>query len=234
MASPRRMTSPYPKLVACRTRAARGGRCRGGGHEWIAIRAVAGHGCPTCAGQRVTPATSLAVRVPGVLRFWHPTRNLPLTPAEVSPHSHRRVQWRCAMGPDHEWEGSVDVQARSGGRCPFCSGRRLSVTNCLATCYPRVAAEWHPTKNGTLPRATFFAPSAARCGGAAPRAMSGRRSSPTAPRKGPAAPSAATSRRRTRVGVGDGADAPPPPSRAYPPRRRVDTMEARDGCSIAP
>jgi hypothetical protein len=39
------------------------------------------------------------------------------------------------------------AKALSSG-CPYCAGRRLSVTNCLATRYPKLAEEWHPTKNG--------------------------------------------------------------------------------------
>jgi len=34
--------------------------------------------------------------------------------------------------------------------CPFCAGKRASVTNSLAALFPRVAAEWHPTRNGSL------------------------------------------------------------------------------------
>jgi hypothetical protein len=34
--------------------------------------------------------------------------------------------------------------------CPFCAGLRVSVTNSLATFAPRVAAEWHPSRNGGM------------------------------------------------------------------------------------
>lgn len=127
-------------------------RCRKG-HEWatsIANRFAAGHDCPACAGQKVTPMTSLAARVPAAMRFWHPTKNLPLTPWDVTARSGRRVWWRCTKGPDHEWEGVIGRQGAKGGRCPFCSRRRLSITNCLATRNPRVAHQWHPKRNGAL------------------------------------------------------------------------------------
>ena len=33
--------------------------------------------------------------------------------------------------------------------CPCCCGRQVSVTNSLATVAPEIAAQWHPTLNGT-------------------------------------------------------------------------------------
>jgi DNA-directed RNA polymerase subunit RPC12/RpoP len=127
-------------------------RCRRG-HEWqatVAGRAVAGRNCPMCAGQVVTRETSLGARAPGALRFWHPTKNRPLTPWSVAPHTSRKAWWRCPKGADHVWLGPIATQGASGGRCPYCSHRRLSSTNCLATRYPKVAKQWHPTLNGKV------------------------------------------------------------------------------------
>lgn len=56
---------------------------------------------------------------------------------------------KCNAGPDHEWQADVANRVAGGG-CPFCTNRRVSVTNSLATLHPRIAAQWHPTKNGTL------------------------------------------------------------------------------------
>ena len=128
-------------------------RCAKAGHEWqatVETRARAGHGCHVCTVQVVTPATSLASRVPSAVRFWHAKKNAPLTPWQVAPHTGRKVWWRCPKGPDHEWEALVQTQSRNGGRCPYCSHRKLSVTNCLATRFPAVARQWHPTRNGTV------------------------------------------------------------------------------------
>ena len=33
---------------------------------------------------------------------------------------------------------------------PCCAGQRVSVTNSLASLYPELAQQWHPTKNGSL------------------------------------------------------------------------------------
>ena len=38
-----------------------------------------------------------------------------------------------------------------GYGCPYCSGMRIITGKTdLATLYPEIAAEWHPTKNGDL------------------------------------------------------------------------------------
>ena len=34
--------------------------------------------------------------------------------------------------------------------CPFCSGRESTQENNLKRLFPKIAAEWHPTKNGDL------------------------------------------------------------------------------------
>jgi hypothetical protein len=84
---------------------------------------------------------------PELVAQWHPTRNVDLFPDEVSFSSHRRIWWKCDRGPDHEWQARPN--ARTAGRgCPFCAGQRASITNCIATLRPDLAALWHPTRNG--------------------------------------------------------------------------------------
>ena len=78
---------------------------------------------------------------------WH-SRNS-LLPYEVSRGSHLKAWWKCKAGRDHEWRADVSNRVAGAG-CPFCTNRRVSVTNSLATCHPNIAAQWHPTKNGTL------------------------------------------------------------------------------------
>ncbi|MGD0524193.1 MAG: zinc-ribbon domain-containing protein [Polyangiaceae bacterium] len=89
---------------------------------------------------------------PHLVAQWHPSLNGDLTPADVTFGSGKRIWWKCPGGPDHEWP-APPVRRTRGSGCPFCENQRLSVTNCLATRFPRLAAEWHPTRNGkTRPR----------------------------------------------------------------------------------
>lgn len=124
-------------------------RC-GAGHRWQAAvytRTGAESGCPYCAGKRPWPGfNDLASQEPALAAQWHPERNGPLTPDQVVCGSTRRVWWQCGSG--HVWAASVKSRAAGAG-CPYCTGRRISPgENDLATLYPALARQWHPTKNG--------------------------------------------------------------------------------------
>jgi hypothetical protein len=89
-------------------------------------------------------------RAPAVARQWHPTKNGSLRPKDFVPGSNRRVWWACPKGPDHVWQASIRNRVLERCGCPFCGGKRVSVTNSLATLFPELAAQWHPTKNAPL------------------------------------------------------------------------------------
>jgi hypothetical protein len=93
------------------------------GHEWEAgvNNRSAGHGCPYCAGQRVTQETCLAAKNPQLVREWHPTKNGTLTPADVMPGSNKKVWWQCKK--NHDYISSVSNKSRGNG-CPYCAGRK--------------------------------------------------------------------------------------------------------------
>jgi hypothetical protein len=138
-------------------------------HVWsalIASRTRLGTGCPACSGRVATPTTSLRVCFPSIAAQWHPVKNRPLTPDDVTPHSARVCWWKCAdPGCGYVWQAMVNSRTRHRARtrgegCPACQGRVVTPRHCLAACYPAVAREWHPTKNGALtPKAV--APSSA-------------------------------------------------------------------------
>lgn len=123
-------------------------RC-GLGHRWEASvqqRTSQGQGCPYCGGHRAIPGeTSLAVLRPDLLAQWDPDRN-ELDPDSILPGYTKKVRWRCSAGPDHSWEATPKARTRAGTGCPFCSGHRVSVTNCLAVKFPGVAAELNQDK----------------------------------------------------------------------------------------
>jgi hypothetical protein len=133
---------------------------QGPDHEWVASvasRGYAGNGCPYCAGQRVSVTNSLAARFPAVAALWHPTRNGEITPHDVVSRSSYKAWWRCPSG--HEWEAFVFSITRPGhGKkgtpptlgCPYCANLYVSPTNSLAARFPKVAREWHPTRNGEV------------------------------------------------------------------------------------
>ena len=124
------------------------------GHEWLAqpyARTGSETGCPYCAGKLPIPGeTDLGTLFPNLTREWHPIKNGSLTPDQVLPGSHQKVWWRCANG--HDWMAQVKSRV-SGCGCPVCANKIVEPARTdLATVAPAVAAQWHPTKNGTLTR----------------------------------------------------------------------------------
>lgn len=101
---------------------------------------------------------SLANQRPDVAAEWHPTENNSLRPDDCLVGSCKKVWWMCqeacdGCGERHEYAAPVSHRtAKSPVGCPVCAGRALCTNKCnsLAKQRPDLAAEWHPTKNGTL------------------------------------------------------------------------------------
>ena len=120
-------------------------RCKGG-HEWEARvgNRTRGNGCPYCIGYKVSNTNSLASHYPYIAAQWHPTKNGDVAPEMVTAFSDKKCWWQCKEG--HEWEAVVASRTRGRG-CSYCSGHKVSNTNSLASRYPDISAQWHPTKN---------------------------------------------------------------------------------------
>lgn len=122
------------------------------GHRWqvtVNNRTSSHTDCPYCSGRAAWPGeTDLASRFPELAREWHPTKNLPLTPECVLPGSEKKVWWRCGLG--HVWRATIHSRTDGCG-CPVCANRAVAPgVNDLASQFPKLAQEWHPTKNGAL------------------------------------------------------------------------------------
>lgn len=144
----------HPSLIKAGSHSKLWWKCpEGPDHEWqtsVLDRTRQKTGCPFCDGKRVSVTNSLASRYPPIATEWHPTKNGHLKPQDVVAGSNKKVWWKCGKGPDHEWQASVDSRALRGRGCPFCAGYRVSITNSLASRFPEISDEWHPTKNGDL------------------------------------------------------------------------------------
>lgn len=91
-----------------------------------------------------------------LLEQWDKEANGELTPENVSIGSHTRAWWKCEQG--HSWSAEIKTRVLSEKGCPICANRFLQQKeNDLATCFPELAAQWHPTKNEDLtPRDILF------------------------------------------------------------------------------
>jgi hypothetical protein len=138
-----------PRDVTSRSRKEVWWICREKGHEWktkISHRNN-GSGCPYCSGQKVCKDNCLQMVNPKLAKEWHHVRNAPLSPKEITGGSNRKVWWICRKG--HAWQATVATRKKGVG-CPYCSGYKVSKDNCLQTVNPKLAKEWHPTKNAPL------------------------------------------------------------------------------------
>lgn len=118
------------------------------GHEWQAYiySRNSGSGCPFCSGNQPSKENCLQVVNPTLAKQWHP-RNI-ILPSEVTPNSCKKVWWLCEKG--HEWEATIKNRNLAGRGCPYCSGQKACIENCLATINPDLSLEWHNEKNKEL------------------------------------------------------------------------------------
>ncbi len=129
--------------------------------EWESTVAhrVEGLGCPYLYGRYAWPGyNDLKTLRPEIAKEWHPTKNGQITPQDVTVGSGKKVWWylpyddpKTGKHFDFEWEAMVRDRCGRDYKCPFISGKAVyKGFNDLASCYPEIAKEWHPTKNGKL------------------------------------------------------------------------------------
>jgi len=87
-----------------------------------------------------------------IIHEFHPYKNHPLTPEDVSYGSGKKIWWQCSEYPEHEWQASPNNRSNKRG-CPFCSGQKVSEENNLYL-HP-ISKEFHPTKNRDLKPEAF-------------------------------------------------------------------------------
>ena len=124
---------------------------KGDDHEWRASpsnRTKHNSNCPICSNQKVVLSNCLAITNPEIAKKWHPTKNGDLTPEKVTRGSERKVWWKCEKGDDHEWRGTI--YTTQDNTCLVCQNKKVVLSNCLAKTNPKLAKEWHPTKNASI------------------------------------------------------------------------------------
>lgn len=117
-------------------------------HEWLSSPAkrTSGGSCPFCLNRRVSTTNSLAAKFPEIAAQLHPTKNGDVTAETVLAGSKHKLWWIDEFG--HEWQTSVSKRTICNSGCPTCSGNRVSGATSLATRFPEIAVQLHPTKNG--------------------------------------------------------------------------------------
>lgn len=137
--------------------------------EWEATvnnRTFLGEGCPYVGNDKLWVGyNDLQTRFPDVAAQWHPTKNGKLTPQDVVFGTPRQVWWlQKYTDPttgkyfEFEWKAPVNIRTGVGTNdghqtgCPYFppSSKLWRGYNDLETCYPEIAVQWHPSKNGKL------------------------------------------------------------------------------------
>lgn len=68
------------------------------------------------------------------------TRKNKINPKCIAMGSKMQVWWKCKSGIDHSWQENPNN--RKFGGCPFCSNKRVSITNRLDVLEPKTIQLW--------------------------------------------------------------------------------------------
>ncbi len=85
------------------------------------------------------------------IKLWLKLNNKPFElVSDKYEHNKKLLKWKCLKEECQEvfemrWNNVSNNQG-----CPFCNGKQVGLSNCLATKNPELSKEWHPTKNGKL------------------------------------------------------------------------------------
>ena len=95
------------------------------GHSYeqtVERRTRRGSACYYCSGHKVLKGfNDLASVNPSLSVEWHPSKNAPLTPYEVTAGSGKRVWWLCPIG--HEYQATIHDRNTDNTQCPICNLR---------------------------------------------------------------------------------------------------------------
>lgn len=123
-------------------------------HEWKSSinKRTTGRNCPFCRGLKVSLSNCLATTHPNLINEWDYSKNVSITPFDVTSGSHKEIWWKCNKANDHNWKSSINSRTNinHNNGCPCCYGYKVVLSNCLLTTHPHIAEQWHKTKNEKL------------------------------------------------------------------------------------
>ena len=124
-------------------------------HKWearIASRSQ-GHGCPYCAGKRVTKERSLVLNRPDLVNEFDKRLNSGIDVDTLSLGSGKEILWTCSKCK-HQWSATVGTRTRGHG-CPKCGAKNRRYTipkeKQLSETHPGLAGEWNHNRNDRNP-----------------------------------------------------------------------------------
>jgi hypothetical protein len=90
------------------------------------------------------------VEYPELIGEWFYEKNVGIDPNSLSLGSTKKVWWRCKKNPNHIWDATIYNRTKKTKGCPYCSSFRTHPDESLATLFPKLLEEWHPSRNEGL------------------------------------------------------------------------------------
>ena len=87
-----------------------------------------------------------------LMEEWDYEANVGINPENITLGSNRKVWWKCNKCGGR-WQATICDRIRKDSTdCPYCASQKvLAGYNDLATKYPELLKQWHPTKNSIKP-----------------------------------------------------------------------------------
>jgi len=124
-------------------------------HHWDAkvTTRTKGHGCPYCAGVKVSKGNSLATVAPDIAKSWCYEKNKG-TPQDYTSGSSYKATWDCTEC-GNQWSTTIKSRVTKGSGCSKCystrNGRRKDGSRhthpTFAECNHALLSEWDHDKN---------------------------------------------------------------------------------------
>jgi hypothetical protein len=86
-----------------------------------------GKGCGYCNGKQAGLSNCLAIKKPNLLPEWDYSKNVNITPYDITCGSGKKVWWKCKEC-GHEWETRINHRTNGSG-CPICKRKHKNINN---------------------------------------------------------------------------------------------------------
>ena len=124
----------------------------------IAERIKSKYNCPICAKEgaiknklKAKQGNSFGDKFPELIKEWNFEKNKPISPFDINPYSQKKYWWTCSKNSKHIYLSSLSNKTNIKSGCPICRGLKVDDSNALSIRNPKLATEWHKTKNKLSP-----------------------------------------------------------------------------------
>lgn len=125
-------------------------KCHKCNYEWLSSIHKRTHTKKGMNKKGCVKCDSLGMKFPEIFNMWHPTKNGNKTPFDFMAGSEEEIWLICDKKHVFDTTPKIMTRDSNGNGCQYCHGNKFHVDFSLGILNPKLASEWHPTKNGTL------------------------------------------------------------------------------------